>query len=40
MLHAMEFADWVPFALPHVFAFFSNPRNLPHLMPASTENQD
>jgi ligand-binding SRPBCC domain-containing protein len=37
MPHRLEFADWVPFALPHVFAFFSNPRNLPRLMPAATK---
>ncbi len=28
-----EAAQWVPVALPKVFAFFSDPRNLPRIMP-------
>src|SRR5208283_3099734 len=35
----LEFADWVPFPLPHVFAFFCNPENLPRLMPAEMETR-
>jgi ligand-binding SRPBCC domain-containing protein len=36
MPHRLEFSDWVPFPLPLVFAFFSDPRNLPRIMPAAT----
>jgi ligand-binding SRPBCC domain-containing protein len=32
----LEFEQWVPFPLEHVFAFFSNPENLPRIMPASS----
>jgi ligand-binding SRPBCC domain-containing protein len=32
----LEFADWVPYPLPHVFAFFSNPENLPRIMPPAS----
>lgn len=35
----LEFADWVPFPLSRVFAFFSNPENLPRIMPAVTETR-
>ncbi len=35
----LQFADWVPFPLPHVFAFFSNPQNLPRIMPAATQTR-
>jgi ligand-binding SRPBCC domain-containing protein len=31
----LEFADWLPFPLARVFAFFCDPRNLPRLMPAA-----
>ena len=32
----LEFEQWVPYPLEHVFAFFSNPENLPRIMPASS----
>ena len=35
----IQFADWVPFAMPRVFAFFSNPENLPRIMPAATQTR-
>jgi ligand-binding SRPBCC domain-containing protein len=35
----LEFEQWVPFPLGRVFAFFSNPENLPRLMPVSTGTQ-
>jgi ligand-binding SRPBCC domain-containing protein len=34
--HHLEFEQWVPFPIEHVFAFFSNPENLPRIMPASS----
>jgi ligand-binding SRPBCC domain-containing protein len=36
MLHHLEFEQWVPFPIERVFAFFSNPENLPRIMPASS----
>jgi ligand-binding SRPBCC domain-containing protein len=36
MPHHLEFEQWVPFPLERVSAFFSNPENLPRIMPAST----
>jgi len=33
MSHKLQFEQWVAFPLEHVFAFFSNPRNLPRIMP-------
>ena len=39
MLHRLQFADWVPFPVPQVFRFFSNPENLPRLMPAASETR-
>ena len=36
MPHHLEFEQWVPFPIERVFAFFSNPENLPRIMPAST----
>jgi ligand-binding SRPBCC domain-containing protein len=39
MIHQLQFEDWVPFPVPRVFAFFSNPQNLPRIMPASTETR-
>ncbi len=39
MLHRLQFADWAPFPVSHVFKFFSNPENLPRLMPAATETR-
>ncbi|MFZ0319075.1 MAG: SRPBCC family protein [Candidatus Sulfotelmatobacter sp.] len=35
----LQFADWVPFPLPHVFAFFANPDNLPRIMPAAIDTR-
>lgn len=35
MPHRLEFEQWAPFPLERVFAFFSNPGNLPQIMPAS-----
>jgi ligand-binding SRPBCC domain-containing protein len=35
----LQFEDWVPFSLPPVFAFFSNPRNLPRIMPPATQTK-
>ncbi|MGO8796686.1 MAG: SRPBCC family protein [Candidatus Sulfotelmatobacter sp.] len=32
----LKFADWVPFPLPRVFAFFCDPQNLPRIMPSAT----
>jgi ligand-binding SRPBCC domain-containing protein len=39
MSHHLEFEQWVPFPLERVFAFFSNPENLPRIMPASSCTQ-
>ena len=36
MSRHLEFEQWVPFPLEHVFAFFSNPENLPRIMPTSS----
>ncbi len=33
---SLEFAQWVPFPIQRVFAFFSNPENLPQIMPAAS----
>jgi ligand-binding SRPBCC domain-containing protein len=33
MLHHAQFEQWVPVPLDHVFLFFSNPGNLPKIMP-------
>lgn len=35
----LQFEQWVPFPLESVFAFFSNPENLPRIMPASMKTQ-
>jgi ligand-binding SRPBCC domain-containing protein len=35
----LQFAGWVPYSLPQVFAFFSNPENLPRLMPPGTQTR-
>ncbi len=32
----LKFEQWVPFPIERVFAFFSNPENLPRIMPASS----
>ncbi len=34
MPHTFQAEQWLPYDLPFVFAFFSNPENLPRLMPA------
>jgi ligand-binding SRPBCC domain-containing protein len=39
MPNHLQFADWVPFPVPLVFAFFSNPENLPRIMPAETQTR-
>jgi ligand-binding SRPBCC domain-containing protein len=39
MAQRLQFAEWVAFPLPQVFAFFSNPENLPRLMPPETETR-
>jgi ligand-binding SRPBCC domain-containing protein len=33
--NSLQFEQWVPFPLELVFAFFSNPENLPRIMPAA-----
>lgn len=38
-MHHLEFEQWVPFPLERVFAFFSNPENLPRIMPASCQTR-
>lgn len=35
----LEFEHWVPFPVERVFAFFSNPENLPRIMPASSHTK-
>ena len=35
----LEFEQWIPFPVERVFAFFSNPENLPRLMPAASAMQ-
>lgn len=32
----LEFEQWVPFPIEPVFAFFSNPENLPRIMPVAS----
>ncbi|ADW69753.1 SRPBCC family protein [Granulicella tundricola] len=34
MRHHFQAEQWLPYPIEHVFAFFSNPENLPRLMPA------
>jgi ligand-binding SRPBCC domain-containing protein len=34
MRHHFQSEQWLPYPVEHVFAFFSNPENLPRLMPA------
>ena len=36
MPHHLQFEQWVPFPVERVFAFFSNPENLPRIMPAAS----
>jgi len=35
----LQFEQWVPFPIERVFAFCSNPENLPRIMPASSETK-
>jgi ligand-binding SRPBCC domain-containing protein len=39
MSHHLQFEQWVAFPPEHVFAFFSDPRNLPRLMPARSDTK-
>jgi uncharacterized protein YndB with AHSA1/START domain len=39
MPHHLDFEQWVPFPIERVFAFFSNPENLPRMMPASSRTK-
>lgn len=39
MQYYLQFEQWVPFPLDHVFAFFANPNNLPRIMPPATETK-
>jgi ligand-binding SRPBCC domain-containing protein len=39
MTARFQFEGWVPFPLPRVFAFFSDPENLPRTMPAATQTR-
>jgi len=36
MANRLAFEQWVPVPIERVFAFFSNPENLPRIMPASS----
>lgn len=36
MKHRLEFEQWVAFPQERVFAFFSNPENLPRIMPVAS----
>ena len=36
MSYHLQFEQWVPFPIERVFAFFSNPENLPRIMPATS----
>jgi ligand-binding SRPBCC domain-containing protein len=37
MPNHLEYEQWVPFPVERVFAFFSNPENLPRVMPKASE---
>ena len=39
MMQRFETRQWVPYSVELVFAFFANPANLPHLMPAKLETR-
>ena len=39
MPHHLQFEQWVPFPVERVFAFFSNPENLPRIMPAASSTK-
>src|SRR6202140_5769657 len=34
-----EFEQWIPFPVERVFAFFSNPENLPRILPAARDTK-
>lgn len=36
MSQLLQFEQWLPYPIEHVFSFFSNPENLPRIMPASS----
>ena len=35
----VQFEQWVPATIEHVFLFFANPRNLPRIMPTETRTE-
>lgn len=35
----LEFSSWIAVPVPRIFRFFSNPENLPRLMPPATETR-
>jgi len=39
MIHSAQFEDWVPFKVERVFLFFTNPQNLPRIMPPITDTR-
>ncbi len=39
MAQHLEFEQWVPFPIERVFEFFSNPENLPRLMPRASDTR-
>jgi ligand-binding SRPBCC domain-containing protein len=39
MEYQVQFEQWVPFPVDHVFAFFANPNNLPRIMPPAIETK-
>jgi ligand-binding SRPBCC domain-containing protein len=39
MEYHLQFEQWVPFPLDHVFAFFANPNNLPRIMPPAIQTK-
>ncbi len=36
MIHRVEFEQWLPVDVEKVFRFFTNPNNLPRIMPPAT----
>jgi ligand-binding SRPBCC domain-containing protein len=39
MGYQVQFEQWVPFPVDHVFAFFANPNNLPRIMPPAIQTK-
>src|SRR6202162_2099971 len=39
MTHQVQFEQWMPVSMEHVFLFFANPRNLPRIMPPETRTE-